>query len=512
MKVKNYMIKSILVVLVIALVAVQPAVAGKKDDTMVVAFVREILNLDYMHTTKREYIILSDLIDETLFYVNPTTFKIEPNLAASYNYVDDKTIDVTLRKDVKFHDGSKMTADDVFYTYHYVIEDKVNKPHKTTVRWLESVEKTGPYSVRFKLKVTYPLALRDMARRIRIRKNGIYGTTGNYNKQAQATALVGLGPYKVKSFTPGKELLLERFDGYFKSPKGKVAIGKIKIRSIPDLGTQQAELMTGNIDWMYNVPMDIARNMGNTGKAVHIEGPSMRIGFLILDAGGYTGKDNPLTKVDVRRAIIHAINRESIVKNLVGGTSKVVHAACHPIQFGCTDDVQKYEYDTAKAKKLIAGAGYPNGFNLDLWAYRERQVSEAIASDLKKAGINVNLRYSKLSALNKARKDRKIQAYFGTWGSGGTADTAAIANVHWSIDTDRNISGDPKVTELMLGAEKTNDPKKREALYREGLQLIAEQAYWAPLYAFTANYLTSNDLNFPVPQDGLPRLYSTSWK
>jgi peptide/nickel transport system substrate-binding protein len=74
------------------------------------------------------------------------------------------------------------------------------------------------------------------------------------------------------------------------------------------------------------------------------------------------------------------------------------------------------------------------------------------------------------------------------------------------------MSGDPKVTELMLGAEKTNDPKKREALYREGLQLIAEQAYWAPLYAFTANYLTSNDLNFPVPQDGLPRLYSTSWK
>jgi peptide/nickel transport system substrate-binding protein len=139
------------------------------------------------------------------------------------------------------------------------------------------------------LKKTYPLALRDMARRIRIRKNGIYGTTGNYNKQAQTTALVGLGPYKVKSFNPGKDVILERFDGYFNGPKGKPAISKIKIRSIPDLGTQQAELMTGNIDWMYNVPMDIARNMGNTGKAVHIEGPSMRIGFLILDAGGYTG-------------------------------------------------------------------------------------------------------------------------------------------------------------------------------------------------------------------------------
>jgi peptide/nickel transport system substrate-binding protein len=113
--------------------------------------------------------------------------------------------------------------------------------------------------------------------------------------------------------------------------------------------------------------------------------------------------------------------------------------------------------------------------------------------------------------LNKARRAREIPAYFGTWGSGGTADVAAIANVHWSIDSDRNLSGDPKVTELMLGGEKTIDPNKREALYREGLKLIADKAYWVPLYAFTLNYLTSKDLNFPVPEDGLPRLYECSW-
>jgi len=504
--------KSVLIALMLLIMAIPTVHAGKKDDTMVIAFTREILNLDYMHTTKREYILLSDLIDETLFHIGSTSFKIEPNLASSYKYTDETTIDVTLRRDVKFHDGSRLTADDVVYTYQYVIEDSVNKPHKTTVRWLKSVEKTGDYSVRFNLETPYPLALRDMARRIRIRKNGIYGTTGNYDKQSQATSLVGLGPYKVKSFEPGKEVMLERYDGYFDGPKGQPAIGKIKIRSIPDLGTQQAELMTGNIDWMYNVPMDVARNMGSTGKAKHIEGPSMRVGFIPLDAGGYTGDGNPITKLKVRRALIHAIDRENIIKNLVGGTSKVIHAACHPIQFGCTEDVRKYEYDLAKAKRLIAEAGYPNGFDLDLWAYREKQVSEAIASDLTKAGINVNLRYSKLSALNKARKAREIPAYFGTWGSGGTADVAAIANVHWSAKTDRNLSGDPRVTELMLGAEKTSDSKVREELYRKGLQLIADQAYWIPLYAFTSNYLTSNDLIFPVPVDGLPRLFSCSWK
>jgi peptide/nickel transport system substrate-binding protein len=92
------------------------------------------------------------LFDETLFHVSSTTFKIEPNLDSSYNYVDDKTIDVTLRKDFKFHDGSKFTTDDVYYAFQYVIDDNVNKPHKTTIRWLESVGKTDDYSVRFKLK------------------------------------------------------------------------------------------------------------------------------------------------------------------------------------------------------------------------------------------------------------------------------------------------------------------------------------------------------------------------
>ena len=100
MKIKTSMINSVLMVLMFALATVQPVSANKKDDTMVIAFVREILNLDYMQTTKREYIMLSDLIDETLFHVDENTFEIKPNLAASYKYTDDKTVDVDLPQDV----------------------------------------------------------------------------------------------------------------------------------------------------------------------------------------------------------------------------------------------------------------------------------------------------------------------------------------------------------------------------------------------------------------------------
>jgi len=488
--------------------------ADKKDDTLTIAFQRGILDLDYTQTTKREYIILSQLTDDRLFDIDPGTLKIVPAVASSYSFADDLTLDVTLRKDVKFHDGSKLTADDVVYTYKYALDvDTQNKLYKKLSTWMASVEKTGPYSVRFKLKVPYPLALRDMAARIPLRKNGIYEVGGKYVKTAQASKLTGTGPYKVVSFQPGKQVVLERFDGYYKeSPKGVPAIKTIVIRSIPDWGTQQAELMSGGIDWMYSVPTDMAENLAKTGRATWLKGPSLRVGFIVLDAAGVTDKNGPLTKKAVRQALNYAINRQAIVDNLVKGDSKVIYAACHPIQFGCAQDVRHYDYDPKKARKMLADAGYPNGFPLALWAYREKEVAEAIAADLTAAGVKVNLRYVKLNALNKARRNGEIPAYFGTWASGGLADTAGIANVHWREGSDRNLSGDPEVTKLMIGAEKVNDQEKRAELYEKGLKRIAEEAYWVPLYSFTLNYLVANDLNFPTPADGLPRLYKASWK
>ena len=501
-------------VLMTIILAPVTSFAGKKDDTLVVAFQRGILSLDYTQTTKREYIILSYLTDDRLFDVDPKTFEIIPGIASSFKFTSELILDVDLRKDVKFHDGSKLTADDIVYTYAYALNKEAkNKLSKVLARWLMKVEKTGPYSVRFHLKVPYPLAQRHIARRIPLRKNGVYEVDGKYKKTAQTTELNGTGPYKVVSFVPGKKVVLERFDGYYgASTKGTPKIKTIVIRSIPDWGTQQAELMSGGVDWLYSVPTDMAENIAKTAKATHIKGPSMRVGFIILDAAGHTDKNGPLTKKTVRQALIHAIDRQSIVESLVKGSSQVIHSGCHPIQFGCEQNVNKYDFNTAKAKKMIADAGYPKGFKLDLWAYREKSVSEAVAADLTKAGVDVNLRYVKLGALNKARKERKIPAYFGTWASGGTADVAAIANVHWRSDSDRNLSGDAQVTELMLGAEDTRDKAKRLELYSKGLKRIAEDALWIPLYAFTLNYLTSNDLNFPVREDGLPRLYEASWK
>jgi peptide/nickel transport system substrate-binding protein len=508
--------RSVLATAAVAAAVALPGAAGaaKSDDTLVVALQRGITSVDYLYTTKREYIILSELTDDGLFDVDPETLRIRGLAAKSWHQVDDTTIDVQVRDGIKFHDGSPLTADDVVYTYNWVLDPKSNANRsRQFAEWLASVTKTGPMSVRFKMKYPYPLALRAMGASMPLRKKSTYDGAAASGSKPLGQTLNGIGPYKVVSVEPGRKTVIERFDGYYRdSPKGRPAIRRMVFREIPDWGTQEAELMSGGVQWMYDVPYDIASTLGSSPVASALTGPSLRVGFIVLDAAGLSGKDNPLTKLAVRRAIIHAINREAIVKSIVKGDAQVIDSACHPAQFGCTQDVMKYPYDPAKARELLKSAGYPKGFTFDLWAYREKDSAEAIAADLAKVGITARLRFVQLATLDQARKKHEIQSYFGSWGSGSVADTAAIADVHWSATTDRNMSGDKQVTEYMIGAQKTVDPAKRAELYAKGLRLIAEKAYWVPLYTFSLNYLVSKELDFTPPKDGMPRLYLAKWK
>ncbi|MFZ3584816.1 ABC transporter substrate-binding protein [Loktanella sp. DJP18] len=506
----NFIKHAIAPAILYASFAATPTLADKGDDTLRVAMAEEILNLDYNYTTKREYIILAQLTDATLFDLDPETQEFKPAVATGYNYVDEKTLDITLRDDVKFHDGSALTPEDVAYTYNWIIrEDSQSNANGTIGRWLDSAEVTGPNTVRFNLKTIYPLVLRDMAQRIMLRKAGTYEEGGDIDRDAMAQNLIGTGPYKVVSFEPGQELVLERFTDYFGEPP---AIENIVVRNIPDVGTQQAELMSGGIDWMFNVPLDLAESLGATPMATHLSGPDLRIAFAVLDAAGYTDAEGPLTEVKVRQAINHALNKSEMAKYLIGGSAEPIHTACHPAQFGCDQSVKDYPYDPDAAKALLDEAGYPDGFPLDLWAYREKPVAEAVAADLEAVGIDVNLRYVKLESLNQARASQEIPAYIGTWGSGGTADTAAVARIHFADDTDRNLSGDAALADEVLAAEQTSDQGERADIYSSVLTKIADQAYWAPLFTYSANYLVSPELDFPLDPDGLPRLQNASWQ
>jgi peptide/nickel transport system substrate-binding protein len=494
------------------------ALAGKADDTINVAFWREVTTLDGMYSTQRENDILGLAVDDSLFYVDSKTLKPVPLLAKSWNYVDDLTLDIELRQDVKFHDGSAVRPEDVAYSLNTIINPKSESDFSLVLGlWLEKASVKDAHTVRLHFKRPYAMALWDLCYYAKIRKEGTYdlaGKPGEFNPNAQQQKLIGSGPYRVVDFQAGRQIVLERFKDYrADSPKGKGFANRIVIRTVPDFSTQAAEVMSGGIDWSYQVPFEIADDVASSKRGQHVSGPSMRIGYIVLDAIGKSGKDNPVTNVKVRQALNHAIDWDSIVKNIVKGRAEKIPTPCNPTQFGC--DVKaavSYDYNPAKAKALLAEAGYPQGFPLELWAGKSKPVVEAIVNQWTQVGIKATLRYTQGSAVSKAYKEGRAAAYFGDKGSYSIPDAGAIVTSMFTEDSDENFHGDKAVAEPVLAAMSSRVPEEREKAFATAIKRITEQAYWIFTYRYSEEYLTSNTVTFPVWEDGMQRLFEIRWK
>ncbi len=491
-----------------------PAEAGKSDASLNVAFPREVRTVDGLYSRIRENDILGLLVDDALYYVDHNTLKVTPLAAELHKFVDDKTLDIKIRDNITFHDGSPMTAEDAAYTLNWTIDPAGKTLYQSRVaHWLAKAEAIDKKTLRLHMKAPYAMVFYDLCYYTKVRKKGSYHPNGKADPNATNLKLNGSGPFRIVEFTPGQQIVLERYEGYRKdSAKGFPSIKKITIRTIPDYSTQAAELMSGGVDWAFNVPTDIAEDVGKSGRAQFVGAPSMRVGFIVMDAAGIVQKDGPMTKKKVRQAINYAIDREGIVKNLVKGTSKALYTACNPMQFGCDQDVTKYPYDPAKAKKLLAEAGYADGFALELWGTRDRPVLEAIVAQLTAVGIKAKLHYVKGSALSKARKAHKLIAYYNTSGSFSIPDAGAIVPDKFLPKSDRNFSQDPEVTKAVDAANATYDPEARKKAFSEALKRIAAEAYWAPTHVYTLNYLLANGLEFQTPNDGMQRLFLAKWK
>jgi peptide/nickel transport system substrate-binding protein len=366
------------------------AMADKASDTLKAAFTKELESVDSYFNSAREGVILQRTIWDGLIYLNQTTGKYEGNLATSWKWVDDTTLELKLREGVTFHNGEEFDADDVVYTVNFVADPANGVVTQRNVNWMKEATKVDKYTVRIVTKGPFPAALEYLAGPVSIYPNEYYAEVG---PKGMGLKPVGTGPYQVESIEPGKHFVLKKFDGYHDGPKGKATIGTVDIRTIPDVNTQLAELFSGGLDFIWGVPSDQAEKLAATERFNVVNESTMRVGYLELDAAGRSGTDNPVTKLAVRQAINHAIDRQAIVDNLLKGKSKIVNAACFSSQFGCEQDVAAYDYDPEKAKALLAEAGYPDGFAIDFYAYRDRAYAEAMLAYLAEVGITANLKY-----------------------------------------------------------------------------------------------------------------------
>ena len=256
--------------------------------------------------------------------------------------------------------------------------------------WIGHAEKIDKYKVRLITKDVLPAAIEYFAGPIAIHPNDYYEKVG---PKGQNDKPVGSGPYRVASTrmaarSPSSATRI--FQGF---PKRRAQDRQGRIRFIPDRQTQLAEILSGGVDFLMHVPKDQADQIKTMAALQVVSGETMRIVFMQINSQD-TSPFAMLKDVRVRRAINHAIDRERMVKSLVGEGSRVIHTICFPSQFGCTDeDAARYEYSPQKAKQLLAEAGLPTGFDIPFVAYRERQQSEALIGYLQAVGIKANLTF-----------------------------------------------------------------------------------------------------------------------
>ena len=485
-----------------------PVLAQKAANTVRFAYDQAPESVDPFFNNVRIGVIIGANVWDTLVYRDPNTNEYKGQLAKSWKQVDDKTIEFELREGVKFHNGEEFDADDVVYTLNFISKPENKVVTQGNVNWIEKAEKLDKYKVRLTTKEVFPAAIEYLAGPVVIHPNEYYEKVG---PKGQNEKPVGSGPYKVSNYVPGKSITLELNKDYFKdSPKPQPKIGKIDIRFIPDRQTQMAEMLSGGGDLIMHVPKDQADQLKTVPTLQVVSGETMRIVFMQMNI--QDGTPAPALKDErVRKAIIHAIDREAMVKNIVGDGSRVINTICFPSQFGCTDEgATRYNYDPAKAKALLAEAGVKD-LTLDIVAYRERNQTEALIGYLQAVGIKTNLRFLQYAAMREQIATNKAMLTHQTWGSFSVNDVSAATPNYFAFRSE-DVTRDPEVRDLLNKGNNSVDPAVRKEAYKGALKIIADKAYATPLYSLPVYYVANKDLNFKAYPDELVRFWEMGWK
>jgi peptide/nickel transport system substrate-binding protein len=491
----------------LAVAACAPPQVGQTNNSVVFASQDVLESADPYFSTQLVSAILADHVFDGLVYQDPATGAYEGNLATSWRRVDDLTLEFELRRGVRFHNGEPFDADDVVYSFNFLANPSNRAVYLSLIRWLDRAEKVDDYTVRVISREPFPAALAYLSNSLfAVQPNDYHARVGPRGVNA---APVGTGPYRVAEYATGKSIRLLRNTDFHDGLKRRPTIDEVLIRFIPDPQTRVAEAVSGGVDFIFMVAPDQAEQLRASPRLTiaHGEGPY----YHYLQLSTLEGSPAPqLRDVRVRQAILHAIDRDAMAINLAGG-GRVIHVACHPLHFGCDDaGAPRYDYDPDKARRLLAEAGFPTGFPIDLMAFRNRNQSEALVGYLQAVGIEARLRFLQYSAVRTAIRSNRVGLVHGGWNT-VTLDVSNSTSQFFAGSTD-DLNRDPEVRALLVSGDSSLEPTERKAAYARALALIQERAYVLPLYAEPVYYVTNADLIFQPTPDGRPRFYEMGWR
>ncbi len=372
-----------------------PHLAAAQEVT--IALAGEPTTLDPQKATDRLTSIITTNIFDSLTF-RDKDMKIQPGLATSFKRLNDRTWQFQLREGVKFHNGEPFDASVVKFSIERILNPETKSPMISYVNTIEKVEIVNPMTVNITTKAPDPLLLYRVAE--------LHGQMmpPKYLKEKGdvefAKLPVGTGPYKVERFAKNDRLVLVANEQYW---RGAPKIKRITIRPVNEDATRMAMALSGEADLVTNVPPVQVASLKGSGRLSIVSVPTPRLFYVVID----TSKP-PFTDKRVRQALNYAVDVPTIIQKVFMGYGKRVATYVGMQSFGYDPAVQPFPYDPERAKKLLAEAGYPNGFAVTFDSYTggladPSTLSEAVAGYLEKVGIKVSLNVQEFGVFAKRR-------------------------------------------------------------------------------------------------------------
>lgn len=420
---------------------------------------------------------------------------IVPGLATSWAVSDDNlTYTFQLRKDVKWHDGKPLTAEDVKFTFEKILDPKIGSRLNLVFQALKEAQATGPHTVVFKLKEPDPVFLANVWTGI-LPKH--VWEKEDFAKSQYNVIPVGSGPWKVKEWVRGDHMTFEANPDYF---GGRPYLDRIIMKVIPDATVAFAALEKGDVHYMpfkgvvggppYQLVDRLKQNPNLEVKVYDVS--SMQRFFFRNDKP-------PFNNVKVRQAIAHAINRRFILEKLLFGHGQIAHSEVPPaMKWAHNPNVPQYEYDVAKANRLLDEAGYrkgPDGVRFKTKLYGTPGVRTILSGILKEqlraVGITADLVINEWTTYyNAIRNTRDVDGVFTIFSLPTIPDPTTEAPRYHSKEIRPNgfnylFYSNPRVDAIIDATQTTLDQKKRAQLFQEYQEILARDVPFIPLYVLT---------------------------
>jgi peptide/nickel transport system substrate-binding protein len=453
----------------------------------------------------------------------PQYTTIMPQLATSWAVSPDgRTYTFNLRRGVRFQDGTDFDAAAVKFNIERDLDPGVRNPSRFYWSSLDAaaIETPDPYTVVLHFKKPDPVLLEQLATTAaELVSPAAVRSLGNA-QLALGPIDAGTGPYTFKEWVHGDHLTVTRNPDYWGR---KPYFDQVVFRVVPDAGAREAMLRAGDVQMAFEPPASDVPALRRDPALRVVAGPSDRDIFI-----GLNNLYGPLRDVRVRQALNYAVNKQAIIHSVLFGLGTVLESPDTPPIFGYAR-VQPggWPFDPARSKRLLADAGYPNGFNIVLRAptgryIQDYQAAQAVSAELANVGVRADVQTadwpSYIGALAVPADRTSIQMFMlGQAGPYLDTDGELFGRLYsgmWPPNAyGAEFYKDPRVDQLLLAGQTTESPDRRKAIYKEVQRLVWRDAPWIFLWSQEFYVVTSSHLHgvTVVPTEKWAAIYAT-WR